>query len=176
MVWKMGKVAKRVADAVKTLAGVKSREVSQAELLRMQGDNELLSSALRGFDINAEAQASGEVNFVYATTVDPKIQGYFDPGHPNYNKKFEALAPLFTTTPFLSNYTEQQSRTYRLMANVLFTQVKNNDLTAKEFQILQGLKVWYYMKLNDGVQGYKMDKLTTQKKAIVMSGIEERKK
>jgi hypothetical protein len=170
----MAEVKKRVVGAAKALIGIRPKELSPEQILRLQGKTEMFSSAVRNID--AETQASGGVDFVFSTTVDEHILGYFDPTYPQYNEKFKCLAPLFQRTPLLSNYTEYQSRTYRRMADVLFTEVKNNDLNPDEFRIVRALRVYFYMKINDGVMGYKMDKLTTQKKIISMGGFEEKKK
>ena len=170
----MGKVAKRVVDAAKALVGVKSKEMSPAELIQLQGRQDIMSSGVRNID--AETQASGGVDFVFSTTVDEWILGLFDPTYPQYNPKFLSLAPAFQRTALLSNYTEYQSRTYRRMFDRLACRVKNKGLTKDEFETLESLRLYYYMKINDGVNGYKMDKLTTQKKILSMSGLEEKKK
>jgi len=165
---------KRVVNSVKTLIGVKPKQLSPEQMMQIQGRQDLQSSIVRNID--AETQASGGVDFVFSTTVDEWILGLFDPTYHQYNPKFLPLAPLFQRTPLLSNYTEYQSRTYRRMADRLFCRVKNKGLTKEEFETIEGLRLFFYMKINDGVNGYKMDKLTTQKKVISMSGLEERKK
>jgi hypothetical protein len=167
-------MAGRLKEAAKALIGIKPKEVSPAELLQIQGRNEILSSGVRNID--AETQASGGVDFVFSTTVDEWILGLFDLSYPQYNPKFVPLAPAFQRTPLLSNYTEYQSRTYRRMFDRLACRVKNKGLTKEEFETLESLRLYYYMKINDGVNGYKMDKLTTQKKILSMTGLEERKK
>ena len=165
---------KRVVNSVKALIGAKPKQLSPEQMMQIQGRQDLQSSVVRNID--AETQASGGVDFVFSTTVDEWILGLFDPTYHQYNPKFLPLAPLFQRTPLLSNYTEYQSRTYRRMADRLFCRVKNKGLTKEEFETIEGLRLFFYMKINDGVNGYKMDKLTTQKKVISMSGLEERKK
>lgn len=167
-------VKDRVVKSARALVGVNDKGLTQKEAIELQGRQELIASTVRNID--AETQASGGVDFVFSTTVDEGILGLFDPSYPQYNPKFLPLAPLFQRTPLLSNYTEYQSRTYRRMADRLFCRVKNKGLTKEDFETLESLRIYFYMKINDGVNGYKMDKLTTQKKILSLPGLEEKKK
>lgn len=142
--------------------------------MREQGKLDLLSSETRNVDI--ETQASGGVDFVFATTKDEWILGLFDASYPQFCPMVLPMAPLFQPSLFLTNCTEDGRRTYKRMVDLEITSLKNQAKTPEDFQLLRALRGYAYMKSNDSVNGYKMDKLTTRKKIIEAPSLEGPKK
>jgi hypothetical protein len=157
----------------------RKKDPSQMELLHTEGKYNLMGAAateaMRGID--AESQASGDVDFVFQSTKDEWILGLFDPSYPQFCPLVLPLAPLFQATIFLTYCTEHQARTYKRMVDRAITRLKNECKRRQDFMLLESLRGYAYMRINDSVMGFKLDKLTTRKKILEMPTLEgERKK
>jgi hypothetical protein len=155
-------------ENLKAIAAFRHKEPTQIQLMREQGRLDALNSEIRNID--TETQASGGVDFVFASTKDEWILGLFDSSYPQFCPLVLPLSPLFQPTVFLTFITEQQARTYKRMLDRGIARLKNKAESPEDFMLLESLRCYGYMRINDSVQGFKMDKLTTRKRILETPG------
>jgi len=85
----------------------------------------------------------------------------------------QPLYPLFCNLNFLTNCSQREARLFRMKVKRAITRLKYRRKSLYDKTLLNSLEAFFDMRINDSVHGWKMDKLTTQRRYLA---IEEQNK
>lgn len=109
---------------------------------------------------NVETQAAGGIAFDFQVIDDEKILGLFDPANPLFHPLVLPLLPLVSRMMYLTSCTEHEARTYCLQVNIQIARLKNRAESVEDFMLLDSLRGYMHMRINDSILGFKLVKLT----------------
>ncbi len=125
---------------------------------------------------NAEMQAAGGIAFDFQVIDDEKVLGLFDPNNPLFHPLLLPLLPMVSRMMFLTNCTELEAGTYKNAVSLQIALLKKKAVCIEDYMLLNSLKCYLYMRINDSVQGFKLIKLTERTKNINIKDIQPEKK
>jgi len=109
---------------------------------------------------NAEMQAAGGIAFDFQVIDDEKVLGLFDPANPLFHPLVLPLLPLVSRMMYLTSCTNHEARTYCLQVNIQIARLKNRAESVEDFMLLDSLRGYMHMRINDSILGFKLVKLT----------------
>jgi len=114
------------------------------------------------------ASTPGGVAFEYRVSEDENMLSLF-----RETPWLDPLYPLFSRLNFLSNCSQKEARLYKMKVKRAITRLKYQRKTREDKTLLTSLETFFEMRINDSVRGWKVDKLTTQRRYLA---IEEQNK
>lgn len=151
-------------DILDKLTRKAPHETTAAELAQMESRGAIIRD--ENASTNAEMQAAGGIAFDFQVIDDEKILGLFDPNNPLFNPLVLPLLPIFSRMMYLTNCTELEAMGYKLKLDLQITLLKNKASCPEEYMLLDCLKGYGEMRINDSVGGFKLIKLTERTKNI----------
>lgn len=106
------------------------------------------------------------IAFDFQVIDDEKILGLFDPTSPFYVEWLDELIPLFSRLNFLSNCSENEAKRFKMEVDIAITRLKYRRRDIGEKMLLNNLKTFFFMRINDSVNGWKLNTLTERRRTI----------
>lgn len=118
--------------------------------------------------MNAEMQGVTGIAFDQQALDDEKILDLFDETKPLYHPLLMPLLPLISRLNFLSNCSENEARTFKIQVNIAIARLKNKARSSTDYMLLDNLKAYLHMRINDSLKGFKIRVLTERNKSLTI--------
>lgn len=106
------------------------------------------------------------VAFDYQVIEDENLMAIFHPNSPYHLEWLEELIPLFSRLNFLSNCSSRDAELFKMTVDRAITRLKYSRKRRDEKMLLNNLKTYFFMRINDSVNGWKLNTLTERKRTI----------
>ena len=143
------------------------KEESAGSLIRKQGKQDIIVDENRSVD--QEMASTGQITLDYQAIEDEMITDMFDPTKPTFYPLIQPLKPLFSRLNFLTQYDEKGLRGFKIAVNVAISQLKNHTLSAKDYLLLENLRIYLHNRAYDSFMGFKIRVLATREKHITVN-------
>jgi hypothetical protein len=126
--------------------------------------------------MNAEMATATGIAFDQQALDDEKILDLFDETKPLYHPLLMPLLPLVSRLNFLSNCSEADCRTFKIQCNIAIARLKNKARSSEDYMLLDNLKAYLHMRVNDSLKGFKIRVLTERNKTLTLKEEQLQKK
>jgi len=140
--------------------GRKKKEPSAEDVSKMERDR-TLEAHYATDPIEDLASTPAGVAFEYRVSEDENMLSLF-----KENPWLDSLYPLFSRLNFLSNCSERSARLYMMKVRRIITRLSYRRKSVEDKDLLDSLETFFNMRINDSVHGWKVDKLTTQRRYL----------
>lgn len=127
------------------------------------------------------------IAFDYQVVDDEKILMLFEPylgttsdgaliKNPNYTPLLKPLLPYVSRLCYLTSCSELDAEIFKCRADYQITLLKARAETDEEYDLLEALKAWIEIRINDSIKGAKMKMLTERKRTVRFEEMKEKKR
>lgn len=116
------------------------------------------------------------IAFDFQVIDDEKILGLFDPRSPFYLPWLDELLPLFSRLLFLSNCAPSEATNFLMDVDLAITRLKYRRKEDDEKRLLNNLRTWFAIRINDSINGWKLNTLTERRRRILLTQQELKEK
>ncbi len=148
----------------------KPHEFSSVDLIRFQHKVDMVRDSNNEPDeadattITPNMHASGSVPLEFTVVDDEMIHDLIDPNKEIFHPLLLPLLPLFSRLNFLTSCTEREAFSFKVQVDVAIARLKNKAEDSNDFMLLDNVRTFLHMRINDSVLGFKVLALTERRK------------
>lgn len=149
----------------------KPHQFNDAELIVLQRKADMIRDESAAPDsgvgvgtITPNMHASGAVPFEFTVLDDETIHDLVDPSKEIFHPLLLPLLPLLSRLNFLTSCTEREAFSFKVQVDVAIARLKNKAQDSYDFMLLDNMRTYLHMRVNDSVLGFKVLALTERRK------------